>query len=142
MTHQKRCKKKNVTFHASLSSMTHLEVTSCVETKGIILITSHLSEARHWKIWEVLKCILDARLVTTPLPPVFCHQGWIALGFRLQTGCTPFGISLTQSSMLLKLTCTQIHYICTNNIQPLTTLRQPCPIVATLLLRRCGREPW
>jgi hypothetical protein len=76
-----------------------------------------------------------------PLPPVFCHQGWIALGFRIQTGCTPFGISLTQSSMLLKLTCTQIHYICTNNTQPLTSAWQPCPIFATLLLRRCGREP-
>jgi len=35
--------------------MTHLEVTSSVETKGLILITSYLSEARHWKIWEVLK---------------------------------------------------------------------------------------
>jgi hypothetical protein len=35
--------------------MTHLEVTSCVETKGLILITSYLSEARHWKICKVLK---------------------------------------------------------------------------------------
>jgi len=122
--------------------MTHLEVTSCVETKGVVLITSNLSEARHWKIWEVLKHEFGCTTRYPPLlPPVFCHQGWIALGFRLQTGCTPFGITLTQSSMLLKLTCTQIHYICTNNTQPLTTLRQPCPIVATLLLRRCGREP-
>jgi hypothetical protein len=129
--------------------MTHLEVTSCVETKGVILITSHLSEARHWKIWEVLKCKFGCTtcfhrasppLPTTLLPQVFCHQGWIALGFRLQTGCTPFGISLTQSSMLLKFTCTQIHYICTNNSQPLTTVWQPCLIVPTLLLRRCGRE--
>ncbi len=76
-----------------------------------------------------------------PPPPVFCHQGWIALGFRLQTGCTPFGISVAQSSMLLKLTCSHIHYICTNNTQPLTTLWQHCPIVATLLLRGSRREP-
>ncbi len=121
--------------------MTHLEVTSCVETKGVVLITSNLSEARHWKIWEVLKHEFGCTTRYPPLlPPVFCHQGWIALGFRLQTGCTPFGITLIQSSTLLKLTYTQIHYICTNNTQPLTTLRQPCPIVAMLLFRCCGGE--
>ncbi len=121
--------------------MTHLEVTSCVETKGVILITSYLSEASHWKIWEVLKCEFGCTTRYPPPPPVFCHQGWIALGFRLQTGCNPFGISVAQSSMLLKLTCSQIHYICTNNTQLLTSFWQHRPIVATLLLRRCGQEP-
>jgi len=71
--------------------MTHLEVTSCVETKGVILITSHLSEDGHGKIWEVLKCILDARLVTIQPPPppssprYFAMRGGLlwGLGYKL-----------------------------------------------------------
>jgi hypothetical protein len=74
-------------------------------------------------------------------PPGILHQGWIALGFRLQTGCTPFGKTLAQPSMLLKLTCNQVHYICTHNTQLLTSSRQQRPIVATLLLRASGCEP-
>jgi hypothetical protein len=129
--------KKDVTFNASLSSMTHLEVTSCVETKGVILITSYLSEARHCKIWEVLKREFGCTTrYTLPPPPVFCYQGWIALGFNLRSGCTGFGTILTQSSMLLKLPFNQIHYICTNNTQPLTSVWQQRPIDATLLLRK------
>jgi hypothetical protein len=68
MTHKKDVRKKNVTFNASLSSMTHLEVT-CVETKGLILVTSYLSEARHWKIWEVLKHEFGCTTRYTPPPP-------------------------------------------------------------------------
>jgi len=85
MRHQKRCKKKNVTFQASLSSMTHLEVTSCVETKGVILITSHLSEARHWKIWEVLKCKFGCTTRYHPPPRYFAMRGGLlwGLGYKL-----------------------------------------------------------
>jgi hypothetical protein len=78
-----------------------------------------------------------------PPSPLLYHQGWIALGFSLQIGCTPLQINLAQSSVVFKLTCSQVHYICTINtgVPILTKFWQHNPLVASLLLRSCGPKP-
>jgi len=78
-----------------------------------------------------------------PHSPLFYHQGWIALGFSLQIGCTLFWINLAQSSIVFKLTCRQVHYICRINtgVPILTKFWQHNPVVASLLLRSCGPKP-